>query len=313
MKKDKVVIIGAGFVGACCAYTMMLGGTAGEIVLIDIDRERLEGEVLDLSHGLPFVQPVHIKAGDYSDCTDAELVIITAGAAQRPGESRLSLIQRNVDIFKNIIPQITRYNTECILLVVTNPVDVITYVAQKLSGFPPRRVIGSGTVLDSARFRYLLGEHCHVAPTSVHGYVIGEHGDSEVCAFSSTHIAGMSMEEICNTCENGCMADCRAELTHSVRTAAYRIIEGKGATYYAVALAVRRIADAILRNEGIVLSVSSLINGEYGFSDVYVSLPCVLDASGVSKVLIPALDPTETEGLSHSVTVLKDAIASVKW
>ena len=184
MKKDKVVIIGAGFVGACCAYTMMLGGTAGEIVLIDIDRERLEGEVLDLSHGLPFVQPVQITAGNYADCKDAELVIITAGAAQQPGESRLSLIQRNVDIFKNIIPQITRYNTECILLVVTNPVDVITYVAQKLSGFPANRVIGSGTVLDSARFRYLLGEHCHVAPTSVHGYVIGEHGDSEVCAFS---------------------------------------------------------------------------------------------------------------------------------
>lgn len=313
MKKDKVVIIGAGFVGACCAYTMMLGGTAGEIVLIDIDRERLEGEVLDLSHGLPFVQPVQIKAGDYADCKDAELVIITAGAAQRPGESRLSLIQRNVDIFKNIIPQITRYNTECILLVVTNPVDVITYVAQKLSGFSPRRVIGSGTVLDSARFRYLLGEHCRVAPNSVHGYVIGEHGDSEVCAFSATHIAGMSMEEICNTCENGCMTNCRSELSQSVRTAAYRIIEGKGATYYAVALAVRRIADAILRNEGTVLSVSSLLAGQYGFDDVYVSLPCVVDAGGISKVLTPSLAPEEMEGLNHSVTVLKEAVASVKW
>jgi L-lactate dehydrogenase len=313
MKKDKVVIIGAGYVGACCAFTMMLGGTAGEIVLIDIDRERLEGEVLDLSHGLPFVQPVKIKAGDYPDCRDAELIIITAGAAQRPGESRLNLIQRNVDIFKNIIPQIIEYNRECILLVVTNPVDVITYAAQKLSGFPANRVIGSGTVLDSARFRYLLGEHCHVAPASVHGYVIGEHGDSEVCAFSATHIAGMSMDEICQDCKHGHKDECKAEMTHAVRTAAYQIIEGKGATYYAVALAVRRIADAILRNEGTVLSVSALLDGEYGFSDVYVSLPCVLDAGGVSKILTPTLSREEMDGLTHSVHVLKDAIASVKW
>lgn len=313
MKKDKVVIIGAGYVGASCAYAMMLGGTAGELVLIDIDRERLEGEVLDLSHGLPFVPPVRIKAGDYSDCRDAGLVVITAGAAQRPGETRLDLIQRNVEIFKNIIPQITAYNTECILLIVTNPVDVLTYVAWKLSGFPAKRVIGSGTVLDSARFRYLLGEHCHVAPASVHAYVIGEHGDSEVCAFSATHIAGMSMEEMCAQCINGSMEVCQADLSTAVRTAAYEIIEGKGATYYAVALAVRRIAEAVLRDESIVLSVSSLMQGEYGYEDVYLSLPCIVDETGISKVLTPSLSEGEIEGLTRSVGVLKEAITSVKW
>lgn len=313
MKRDKVVIIGAGYVGASCAYAMMLGGTAGEIVMLDIDRERLEGEVLDLSHGLPFVPPVHIKAGDYGDCRDAALVIITAGAAQRPGETRLDLIQRNVEIFKNIIPQIVTVNKECILLIVTNPVDVLSYVAWKLSGFPAKRVIGSGTVLDSARFRYLLGKRCHVAPSSVHAYVIGEHGDSEVCAFSATHIAGMSMEEMCAQCPNSTADVCKADFTTAVRTAAYEIIEGKGATYYAVALSVRRIAEAVLRDESIVLSVSSLMQGDYGYEDVYISLPCIVDETGVAKVLTPSLSEEEVEGLTRSVGVLKDAIASVKW
>lgn len=308
---DKVTIIGAGFVGATTAYALMNAGTTSEIALVDLNQKRLAGEVMDLNHGIAFVPPVKIKSGTYEDCKDSNIVIITAGAAQRPGETRLDLLKRNVGIFKSIVPEIVKYNKECVILVVTNPVDILTYVTLKISGLPPTQVIGSGTVLDSARFRYLLSEHCNVAPQNVHAYIIGEHGDSEVAAWSITNIAGISMEEYCLRCEKGCQDTNRSEIFENVKRSAYEIIEGKGATYYAVGLAVRRIVEAILRDENSILPISSCMNGYYGIEDVCLSLPTIVNHSGVEKVLELPLKDREIKELKSSAEVLKKAIQEI--
>lgn len=307
----KITVIGAGFVGSTTAYTLMISGLVSEIVLIDLNKDKAEGEVMDMNHGMPFVKPVKIYNGDYSDCKGSDIVVITAGANQKEGETRIDLVKKNTAIFKGIIGEVVKYNTDCILLVVTNPVDILTYVTYKLSGFPKDKVIGSGTVLDSARFRYLLGDHTGVDPRNVHAYILGEHGDTEVPTWSLANIAGIPMENYCNNC-HGCKEGfSRNEIYENVKNAAYQIIKKKGATYYAVALAVRRIVEAIVRNENSILTVSSLLDGHYGLDDVCLSVPTVVNSNGIERILNVDLNDKESELLRKSGESLKDVIKTL--
>lgn len=311
MRPRKVVIIGAGFVGSTFAYCLMISGLASEIVLIDVNRTRAEGEAMDLAHGVPFVRPVVIRSGDYDECEGADVIVITAGAAQKPGETRLDLVQRNADIFKDIIPKVTRHTTSSVLLIVTNPVDIMTYLAYKLSGYPPSMVIGSGTVLDTLRFRSLLSLHCNVSARNVHAYIIGEHGDSEVPVWSLANIAGMRLAEYCPLCERGCDPSWQRELFEEVRDAAYKVIERKGATYYAIGLAMTEITGSILRDENSVLTVSSLLDNYQGVSDVCLSVPALVGKQGVSKVVPLSLSQEEEKAFRKSAEIIRGIIDKV--
>ena len=308
----KIAIIGAGKVGTTFAYALILNGLAGEIVLIDVDKERTEGEVMDLSHAVPLSSPVRIWNGEYADCAGANIIVITAGASQRPGETRLDLLKRNTAIFRQILPQVLEYNRSAILLIATNPVDVLSYAAWKFSGLPSQRVIGSGTILDTARFRYLLSQRFDVDPRSVHAFIIGEHGDSEVPVWSLANIAGMRLPVYCSSNGFQCGLDTLDEIFTQTRDAAYHIIERKGATYYAIATGLVRIVEAILRDQGSVLSVSSLQDDTYGVGDVYFSLPTVLDAAGVNHVIRLDLAEDEIAGLQRSARILRQTIESLK-
>jgi len=307
----KIAIVGAGAVGSTVAYAAMIRGLATELVLIDARREKAEGEAMDLNHGLPFVPPTEIWAGDYGDCQGAEIVVLSAGVSSLPGESRLDLLAKNSAIFQEIIPQVAHYNNEGILLVITNPVDVLTYLTVKLSRRPPNRVIGSGTVLDSARFRYLLSEHCGVDPRNVHAYIIGEHGDSEVAVWSLANISGVRLEEYCLVCDRGCTRAEREEIFQRVRRAGPEIIKRKGATYYAIGLAATTVMESILRDQKSVLPVSSLLEGQYGLREVCLSLPSIVDRGGVEKILELPLSEIEIEGLRQSARILKEAATSL--
>lgn len=313
---NKIVIVGAGQVGATTAYTLLLSGLASELVLIDLNEQKVRGEVLDLAHGIPLCPPADIKAGGYEDCAGADIVILTAGANQRPGETRMDLTRKNARVFASIVPEVMRYaGPEVILLVVTNPVDVLTYVTWKLSGLPKNRVIGSGTVLDTSRLRYLLSTHTGVDARNIHTYVLGEHGDTELPAFSLTSIAGVGMDDYCALCK-GCSGSLHQivadEFDEKVRDAAYAIIQGKGATYYAVALAVRRIVEAILRDESSILTVSSLLEGEYGMEHLCLSLPCVVSGQGVDQLLPVHLNEEEQARLLLSGRAIRSAIEDVE-
>lgn len=310
MNKQKCAVIGCGFVGASIAFSLIQEEMFSELVLIDINQTKAEGEAMDLSHGLPFVHPMKIYAGTYADLADCFLIIITAGAGQRPGETRLELVRKNVEIFRDMIPQITAVTQDARLLIVSNPVDVMTYAAWKLSGYPPEHVIGSGTVLDTARLKYLLGAHLGVDSRSVHAFIIGEHGDSELAVWSSANISGVDLDSFCDIC-GACDGETLHRLYEDVRTSAYKVIEKKGATYYAIALAVTRIARAIVREEHSVLPVSAYVNGHYGVSDVYFGVPSIVGAEGVEKVLDIPLDDSEQQQLEHSVQTLKDVIVGL--
>lgn len=310
MNKQKCAVIGCGFVGASIAFSLIQEEMFSELVLIDINQTKAEGEAMDLSHGLPFVHPMKIYAGTYADLADCFLIIITAGAGQRSGETRLELVRKNVEIFRDMIPQITAVTQDARLLIVSNPVDVMTYAAWKLSGYPPEHVIGSGTVLDTARLKYLLGAHLGVDSRSVHAFIIGEHGDSELAVWSSANISGVDLDSFCDIC-GACDGETLHRLYEDVRTSAYKVIEKKGATYYAIALAVTRIARAIVREEHSVLPVSAYVNGHYGVSDVYFGVPSIVGAEGVEKVLDIPLDGSEQQQLEHSVQTLKDVIAGL--
>lgn len=302
-----VVIVGVGQVGATLAFALMISGLATNIILIDQATERAEGHAMDLNHGLPFVEPSHIYVGDYTDCKDAGIVVVAAGASQKPGETRLDLVRRNTAIFKQIIPRIVKHNPR-MLIIVSNPVDVLTYVALKVSGYPMNRIIGSGTVLDTARFRSLLSQHCQVDPRNVHAYIIGEHGDSEVPVWSKANIGGISFLDYCPMCRRDCPQNKRDEIFNQVKRAAYEIIKRKGATNFAIALALVRIVSCILRDENSVLTVSTLLDGYYDISDVCLSVPVILNRNGVSKILKIALDQSEIAGLQASASILKDVI-----
>ncbi len=304
-ERSKVVIIGAGLVGSTFAYSLMINGVVSEIVMIDVNQDRLIGEVMDLNHGISFVRPVTVRAGSYADCADADIIVISAGANQRPGETRIDLLGRNVAIFKEIINHIKAVNSDAILLIATNPVDIMTYITYKLSGFPAERVIGSGTVLDSARFRYLLSDHCAIDPSNVHAYIIGEHGDTEVPVWSLANIAGIRFGDYCPVCNDQKCSLPRDQIFNEVKNAAYQIIKGKGATYYAIGLALVEIVESIIRDENSILTVSNLLNGEYGLEDVYLSLPCVVSRRGIVKRILLSLSPEEEEGLRRSAETLK--------
>lgn len=308
MFKGKITIVGAGNVGATTAYTLMLSGLVSEIVMIDINRDKAEGDAMDMNHGICFVSPVKINAGDYSDIKGSDMVIITAGASQREGEKRTDLLKRNTAIFRNIIDNVLRYcKDDTILMVVTNPVDILTYVTYKMSGFSKKHVIGSGTVLDTARLKYLLGEHTNIDVRNVHTYIIGEHGDSEVAAWSVTNVAGMSVDSYC--AHSGCcdtLEVCKDTFYSKTQNAAYEIIEKKGSTYYAIALAVRRIIESIIGDENSILTVSSLFEGEYGISDVCLSAPTIVGNEGAEKILEIQLSDEEINGLRKSAQTLKE-------
>ena len=307
----KVAVVGVGNVGATFAYALLLSGLAAEIVLIDANHAKAEGEAMDLNHAVPFSHPTRVWAGEMADCAGASVTVLAAGAGQKPGETRLDLVHKNANIWREIVPQIARHNPDGILLVATNPVDVLTYVALKLSGFAASRVIGSGTILDTARFRYLLSQHFGVDARSVHAFIIGEHGDSEVPVWSSANIAGMRLPEFCRAHEINYDAEEMNRIFLQTRDAAYHIIKRKGATYYAVAAGLMRITQAILRNQSTVLSVSSLIQDFHDLRDVCFSLPTVVDRGGVEKVLRLELDVTEVSQLQHSAGILRQTIQSL--
>ena len=307
----KVAIIGSGFVGSTSAFALMQSGLFSEMVLVDVNHDRAEGEALDISHGLPLARPMKIYGGSYDDIVDAAIIVITAGANQKPGETRLDLVRKNTEIFKTIIPEIAERDCQGILLVVSNPVDVLTYVTLKVGGFPKDRVIGSGTVLDTSRLKYLLGEHLGVDSRSVHAFIIGEHGDSEIAAFSSANVSGIPVHEFCEL--RGFYQHDKAmlEIATKVKNCAYEIIERKQATYYGIAMAVKRICEVILRDEKSILPVSVLMEGAYGIRDVVLSMPTVVGKDGAETQVPIALDDEELKKLQESSEVLHDVIAGL--
>lgn len=304
----KAAIIGCGFVGSSSAFALMQSGLFSEMVLIDADINRAEGEALDISHGLPFAKPMKIYAGSYDDIADAAIIIVTAGAGQKPGETRLDLVKKNVAIFKSIIPEIAKREFNGILLIVANPVDILTFVAAKLSKLPENRVFGSGTVLDSARLKYLLGEHLNIDNRSVHAFIIGEHGDSEIVAWSSANVSGIPISDFCEMRGYFAHKESMEKIAEEVKNSAYEIIEKKHATYYGIAMSVRRICEAIIRDEKSILPVSSIQSGEYGIEKVALSLPAIVGRRGVEKVVPIELSESEKEQLVKSANTLKEVI-----
>lgn len=305
---QKAAVIGCGFVGSSIAFTLMQSGIFSELVLIDANRDKAEGEAMDLSHGLPFTHPMDIRAGDYDDVADCALVIVTAGAGQKPGETRLDLVHKNVAIFRSIIPEIARRNRDAILLIVSNPVDVLTWAAWKLSGYPANRVLGSGTVLDTARLKYLLGERLGVDSRSVHAFIIGEHGDSELAVWSSANISGADLDDYCRIAGITKPTDELSRIYEHVRDAAYQIIDSKGATYYGIGMAVRRIAEAIVRNEHSVLPVTSMIYGHYGVDGICLGVPTIVGRNGAEAVLDIPLSQEELAQLQRSANTMREMI-----
>jgi len=300
----KIAIIGMGAVGSSSAYAMMISGLVNEMVLVDINRNRAEGEAMDLSHGASFIKPIKIYAGEYEDCLDADIIIFSAGVAQKPGESRIDLVSRNLEVLRKALPRCINKKGDSILLMVTNPVDILTYAGLRLCDLPPNRVIGSGTVLDSSRFRYLISSHCRVEARNVHAYVIGEHGDTEVPLWSLANIAGFPVTDFC--CQQGFPCMDKETVTIQVREAAYKVISLKGATYYAVGLAVKRICESILRDENSILTVSGLIEGQHGIFDTCLSLPSLVNRRGRANVLVLPMAPEEEKALLYSATKLKE-------
>jgi len=307
-KQKKVVVIGAGAVGTAYIYALLPTGVAGQIALVDKDTNRVEGEVMDLSHGLPFIPPTNIEKGTYADCADAELIVVTAGAKQTPGQSRTELIRQNANIIRSICKSIAEQDSSAVLVMVTNPVDALTYVALDELGWPRERIIGSGTVLDSSRFKYLLSRHCRVDARNVHAYIIGEHGDSEVAGWSMTHIAGVPIKQYCRICGRCDYPENHRRIAEDVRNSAYHIIDYKGATYYGIGLSLVKITQAVLRNENSILTVSTLLNGEYGIDNVCLSIPCVVGAGGVKRIITAQLSDDEDKALQASAGAIKQVI-----
>lgn len=308
MFRGKLVVVGDGAVGSTTAYTIMLGGLFSEIVIIDINREKAEGDALDIAHGVALVKPVKVYAGDYRDCKDADIVIITAGVGQAPGETRLDLLKRNVSVMKIITESIMQHAPkDVILLTVTNPVDVLTYVTYKVSDLPKNQVLGSGTVLDTSRLKYLISRKTGIDARNCHTYIIGEHGDSEVAAWSITNIGGMSMHEFCRY-TGKCDVDDLSVMYEDVKNSAYEIINKKGATYYAIAVAVARIVECIAGDENSILTVSSVFSGEYGINDVALSVPTKVGGDGIEKILEVPFSREEMKGLRNSADTLKEQI-----
>ena len=308
----KMGMIGCGFVGSASAFALMQSGLFSEMVLIDADKDKAEGEAMDISHGVPFASNMKIYAGDYDDIVDASIIIISAGAGQKPGETRLDLVNKNVAIFNMIIPEIAKRKCQGILLIVANPVDILTQVALELSGFPENRVIGSGTVLDSARLRYKLGQHLRVDSRSVHAFIVGEHGDSEVAVFSSANVSGVKIDDFCEMRGHYRHKESTEKIAKQVRNCAYEIIEKKQATYYGIAMAVKRICEAIVRDEKSILPVSHMIHDVCGVYDVVLSMPAIIGKNGFETDVPIELNGDEAIKLKQSAESLKEILDSVK-
>ena len=303
---QKCGVIGVGFVGATCAYTLAVSGLFSDLVLVDMNRDKAIGEAADINHGVAFSKPCRVMAGDYADLAECGLIIIAAGANQKPGESRLELLGRNKGILSSVIAQLTAVNREAILLVVSNPVDVLTCLAQQLSGFPAGRVLGSGTVLDTARLKYLLGQRLGVDSRNVHAFIIGEHGDSEFVPWSQAMVATKSVADICEQSQGKFCLEEMQTISVEVRDAAQKIIEAKRATYYGIGMALVRIVRAVLSNENSVLTVSARLRGEYGQRDVFAGVPCIVNRNGVDRVLELSLTEEERQKLADSCAILQE-------
>jgi L-lactate dehydrogenase len=308
---ERIVIIGAGRVGSTCAYALLLQRLASEIVLICDNPEHAEGEAMDLNHGILFARPVRIWSGSYADCAGAGIIVLAAGVSQQTGETRMDLLKRNAALFQKIVPQVVQYARDAILIIVTNPVDVLTYITWKISGLSSSQVIGIGTILDTARFRYLLSQHYHVEPRSVHAFVIGEHGDSQVVVWSLANIAGIRLEDYGHLNGGELDLETKVNIARETRNAAYEVISRKGATFYAISAGVVRIVEAITRNEDSVLTVSSPLGGIYGFKDVSLSLPSVVNREGISHILKLPLSQNEHKALERSAQSIRSAIESI--
>ena len=302
----KAAVIGCGFVGSATAFTLMQSRLFSELVLLDVNMEKADGEAKDIAHGIPFAGQVKIYAGTYDDAADAAIIIITAGANQKPGETRLDLVQKNTAIYQSIIPEIVKRDFGGILLIVSNPVDILTYVALKLSGLPENRVLGSGTVLDTARLKYALGEHLGVDSRSVHSFIIGEHGDSEIAAWSSTNVSGIPLNDFCEMRGHFNHDAAMDAIAEKVKNSAYEIISKKQATYYGIAMSVKRICECIVRNERSILPVSAMMHGEYGIEDITLSMPAIVGIGGVETHVPIALSEEEAEKLVESAKKLKE-------
>jgi len=311
-KSRKVVIVGAGAVGSSFAYALAQKGMANEICLMDANHDLAEGQVLDLAHGLPYYPPVQIHTGSKKDYADASVIVITAGAKQNPGETRINLLQRNASIIEAIVDDIVSENSQAILIITTNPVDILAHVALKRSGWTKNRVIGSGTVLDSARFRYLISQYCNVDVGNVHAYILGEHGDSELATWSMTNIAGVPVDEYAAKHGNGDWHIEREKIAQEVKNSAYHIINYKGATYYAIGMALTRIVGAILQDQQSVLTISTLLDGEYGVSEVCLGVPCVLGQNGVVSIVEASLLRDEQKALEKSASTLREALNNLE-
>lgn len=307
----KVAIVGCGFVGSATAFTLMQSKLFSEMVLLDANTEKAEGEAMDIAHGISFAGQMKIYAGGYDDIADAAVIVVTAGANQKPNETRLDLVHKNVNIFKSIIPEIAKRDFKGILLIVANPVDILTYVAVKLSGLPENRVIGSGTVLDTARLKYALSEHLEVDSRNVHSFIIGEHGDSEIAAWSSANVSGVPLNTFCEMRGHFNHEKSMEAIAEKVKNSAYEIISKKHATYYGVAMAVKRICECIVRDEKSILPVSSMMHGNYGIDDISLSMPGIVGANGIETLIPISLDEKETAKLQESARMLKEIAAGL--
>ncbi|MBM7552282.1 L-lactate dehydrogenase [Thalassobacillus pellis] len=303
---NKVALIGTGFVGSSYAFALLNQGVADELVMIDLNKDKSEGDAMDLNHGLPFA-PASKKIwfGNYRDCEDADLIVITAGANQKPGETRLDLVEKNSRIFKGIVDSVMASGFNGIFLVATNPVDILTYMTWKFSGLPSNRVIGSGTILDTARLRYLLSDYFDVDPRNVHAYIMGEHGDSELPVWSHANIGGRSVYDRIKDRPDLYKTEDLDNIFINVRDAAYHIIQRKGATYYGIAMGLVRLTKAILHNENSVHTVSAYLKGKYGQDDIYIGVPAIVNRSGIREVMDLDLSDVENDQFTHSAEVLK--------
>ena len=311
MNPRKVAVIGCGFVGSATAFALMQSKLFSEMVLLDVDFDKADGEAMDIAHGVPFAGQMKIYAGNYEDIADAAIIIVTAGANQKPDETRLDLVNKNVAVYKNIIPQIVKQGFEGILLVVSNPVDILTYAAVKLSGFAENRVIGSGTVLDTARLKCALSEHLGVDSRNLHSFIIGEHGDSEIAAWSSTNVSGIPLDDFCEMRGHFNHAQAMREIAEEVKNSAYEIIEKKDATYYGIAMSVKRICESIVRDEKSILPVSAIMHGNYGIEGIALSMPAIVGANGVETHVPIALSDEEIESLLHSAETIKGIVSEI--
>ena len=307
----KITILGAGNVGASIAYTFAVAGTCSDIVLIDINKAKAKGEAMDIRQGVSFGENVEVFDGEYEDAKGSDIVVVTLGIARKPGQTRLDLAQINVNIIKEVMPQIAKYAPDAIYVVVSNPVDILTYTILKCTDLSPNQVIGSGTALDTSRLRAIIGDHVGLSPNSIHAYVFGEHGDSSFIPWSLTNIAGIPMEEYCADQDHADLDE--EEIINEVRTAGAEVIKRKGATFYAIAMSVNKICDSILRDSNNIITVSTMMNGKYGIDDVCLSLPCVIGSNGIEREVSPKMTDTEIEKLRASADALKSVIAKIQF